>query len=761
MIIVVIFVLTAFMKNATLEPDTHKSTTYPSNPSLVIDDNLWPMDICPQNTCKDRCGSILEDCGKHECNCDHRCLIFNDCCPDFKDTCPVEAALLNESELDIYSKLLPYMTLDPIMEQVHVLLVSLCPSNTDINLTEKCEILPAFSLSTYLRYVPVFSNGYVFKNKYCALCHDVTPGNESFVLGVSCAYHFNTLIKEAAMFNDLEKVFYIIEQPKSECVIKYPRNKYPYLSRRFVHTYEVPKENCPAIGFEMATEEMETLALKCANYKSLISIHDGSKIVTYKNPHCALCNHNLTDTIQQGAYECGSKRCFYNQFSASSFSLLVNFNPSTDGHFLDFKTSPVSCHFGHIWDDITEECRLVKCPVGSVSNGSSCFQYYRSVPQVFEGNIQELVTFVYGGFMTQDKTDEVMFALIQYMKSNDYVVSLSRSYECKSLPIRGDVLLFEHLNQKNISRQVFCIAIVFKPSFEVWFQTLFDMMLAPMHDVNVRLQKILFYNFDLSRNLECDRGRAVETGDVILHKVGLSQNVYVPNVGFYGPLSYIPLMLSYNVNNDERMQLATELKSTVLMCVDDQDPVSVESLIGLTIMETITIIGNAISIFALLLTFFSLCFFSSLKGTFRILFINLTISLFIAQTTFMFQDIFISYQILCLSIAIFHHYAWLSYFFLMNSIAFEVALKFRSLNSLTKARCNLVHKDKLACLLVYGWVTPLFLVITGVVLDFVENSQFSPQYGKGTACWINNPTALLAFFVIPFSCIVCLKDRLL
>ena len=342
-----------------------------------------------------------------------------------------------------------------------------------------------------------------------------------------------------------------------------------------------------------------------------------------------------------------------------------------------------------------------------------------------------------------------------------YAVSLSQSYECTALPIQGDDNMFEGLRKLNVSRQVFCIAIIFKPSFKVYFTTIFDMMLAPMHNINVQLEKILFYNFDISHNLECSRGRALETEDVILHTAGPNQNVYVPNTGFYGLVNHVPLMLSYSVKKDEIMQPDTQYNSTVLICVDDQDPVSVESLIGLTFMETITIIGNAISVFALLLTFFSLCFFSSLNGTFRILLINLTISLFIAQTTFMFQDIFISYQILCLCIAIFHHYAWLSYFFLMNAIAFEVALKFRSFNSLIKGRCNLVHKEKLACLLVYGWVTPLFLVITGVVLDNVESSQFSPQYGKGSACWMNNPMGVLAFFVIPFSCIVCLNTCLL
>ena len=106
------------------------------------------LDMCPDSTCQNRCGQPMEDCGFHECNCDRRCLLFKDCCPDFRETCPEEAISLGKSEEESYFKIMPYVTVDQMVDNGTISWVSRCPSGAHANLAGKCETLTSFSAST-------------------------------------------------------------------------------------------------------------------------------------------------------------------------------------------------------------------------------------------------------------------------------------------------------------------------------------------------------------------------------------------------------------------------------------------------------------------------------------------------------------------------------------------------------------------------------------------------------------------------------------
>ena len=751
----------AFHDNSTLEPEAETTRTHTFTSSPLRSDHQWPIEFCPQHTCQNHCGSTFEDCEKQECSCDNRCVIFNDCCPDYVEACSDKVTLLDESELDKHSQMLLYMTKDYFDVGTTIYWVSRCPLGSVVDLREKCE---SHSKSTFLQYIPVFVNGYVFRNMYCALCHNVSPGNESFGTAVTCFGRFEGAIQEAIAFNNVDKVFHLVkesETDESACAISYPPHMFPYMARRFVQFWERPEESCP-LGMRNTTNEIKANAMTCENYQSPISFHHNSSIVTYKNPHCALCDARKINIIENDGYTCLPNKCPSSRTNHVNvpFSLLVDFNPVKGEDFSNFRMSSAFCHSGHIYDSLNMKCHLVDCPVGSVFNGSSCFQYYRPSHQVFEDNSQELVTVVYSGFTNQDTLYKIVITVTNYLKSIDDVFSIHNSYMCGELPLKGMDIVSKSqtVSEKTSKEEHMCFVFVFKPSRAVQYllRELLFQMLIPIRDFNVESMTILFYTFDISQSLDCGMGKEFETDNVILDESKTFPKVYSPNTGYYGSFSHVPVMISFDAQRGY-----AEYITSALICVVDQEPVLVDSLKVLTTMAMVTIIGNSISIFALILTFVSLCFFSSLKGTFRILLINLTLSLFISQIGFMFQDIFIDNHKVCQCIAIFQHYAWLSYFFLMNAIAFEVALKFRSFSSLIETRYKLVHKRKLSCLLIYGWLSPLTLVISSVVLNYEGSSSFNPQYGKGSACWINNPTALLAFFVIPFSCIVCLNTCLL
>ena len=167
-----------------------------------------------------------------------------------------------------------------------------------------------------------------------------------------------------------------------------------------------------------------------------------------------------------------------------------------------------------------------------------------------------------------------------------------------------------------------------------------------------------------------------------------------------------------------------------------------------------TLTGNAVSLVALFFTLISFFVVPQCKGIFRFLLINLITVLFISQLTFLLAEVFETRTLVCRVVAIFQHYSWLAYFFLMNATALEMAWRFRSLTGMVMARNQTSNRCRLTCLLVYGWMAPFFLVIPSVVLDIMYNLDLSPRYGMELGCWLNNQRALLYFFVIPFSVIV-------
>lgn len=111
--------------------------------------------------------------------------------------------------------------------------------------------------------------------------------------------------------------------------------------------------------------------------------------------------------------------------------------------------------------------------------------------------------------------------------------------------------------------------------------------------------------------------------------------------------------------------------------------------------------------------------------------INLTMALTLAQISFMVSSFVDDIdRLMCFFNSLTTHYGYLASFFWMNVIAFDLFRNFRD-----KASHVLIHsltlKDRLPKYAIYGWITPLVIVIVAVVVDLSlmnKSSMYRPCY---------------------------------
>ncbi|XP_053380106.1 G-protein coupled receptor Mth2-like [Mercenaria mercenaria] len=125
---------------------------------------------------------------------------------------------------------------------------------------------------------------------------------------------------------------------------------------------------------------------------------------------------------------------------------------------------------------------------------------------------------------------------------------------------------------------------------------------------------------------------------------------------------------------------------------------------------------------------------------------NLMVSLFCAQLSFLVSFSFRNIKTACITFGISTHYFFLAAFCSMNAVGFD---SFKTFSNL------LVQGSRGTPVLLgilYCWMAPFVFVVPAVILDFADLSEspYRPQYGNGS-CWINSSKGLLTFVFIPLA----------
>lgn len=170
-----------------------------------------------------------------------------------------------------------------------------------------------------------------------------------------------------------------------------------------------------------------------------------------------------------------------------------------------------------------------------------------------------------------------------------------------------------------------------------------------------------------------------------------------------------------------------------------------------TSQVVLSLIGCIISMMALVATFVTFCAFSSLRTQAIQAIMNLVAALFAAQFVFLIGAGSTGNTNLCSFIAALSHYLWLCTFTWSTVLAYDLNKTFSGKLKLTS------NQTKYAVIwryLIYGWSTPLLVVIPCLILHSCACSNLPFSYGSEGACWIYNQYANLVVFGAPLA--VCL-----
>ena len=195
---------------------------------------------------------------------------------------------------------------------------------------------------------------------------------------------------------------------------------------------------------------------------------------------------------------------------------------------------------------------------------------------------------------------------------------------------------------------------------------------------------------------------------------------------------------------DKRSYIQTN--DTLLLCVKDfiEDTLSFYGAYDLDVVQgVVSFVGQILSILALVTLISIYSCFPPLRTLPGQCLICLASSLVLAQTAFVAGMFATHFDILCKSLAIFIHFAFLVSFCWMNVMSFDVWNTFRCKFSVATTS----HK-KLLFYTGYCLSIPSVIVIAAVINDNIDTKLSKPRYGTNF-CWIGQKCALFYYFALP------------
>lgn len=167
----------------------------------------------------------------------------------------------------------------------------------------------------------------------------------------------------------------------------------------------------------------------------------------------------------------------------------------------------------------------------------------------------------------------------------------------------------------------------------------------------------------------------------------------------------------------------------------------------------ISIIGQLLSIAGLSILLIIYSILPPLRNLAGKNLMSLAASLLAAQTIFIAGVDKTTIYAACISISVAIHYTFLASFFWMNIMSFDI---WHTFSKCSRSSDNIQSKFKLFVKYsVYGWVSPLIIVIVGVATNYLlpKENNLRPGFGENI-CWFRNKWAFVIFFELPIALIV-------
>ncbi|XP_055946322.1 G-protein coupled receptor Mth2-like [Argiope bruennichi] len=171
----------------------------------------------------------------------------------------------------------------------------------------------------------------------------------------------------------------------------------------------------------------------------------------------------------------------------------------------------------------------------------------------------------------------------------------------------------------------------------------------------------------------------------------------------------------------------------------------------------VTIIGLLISILSLLSHLIVFCEVSSVRNLPGYCLASLSLSLLMAYTCFLIVAL-VNTGRNCPALGICIYYFFLTSFFWMNAIAFDVWRSFRVVMRELRISSHRFPWRRFLLYSLYSWTIPAILTILVRVFDSTEllSKDYRPSFGD-EFCWFGQRRALMVFFAVPLIVVMILN----
>ena len=649
--------------------------------ALLSTANGQHCDVCP------RCESSATN-GTAICRCDQVCNMFNDCCCESSSSSDGDTTNFKCQSTYVYPSI-------PVLaENEAFLMISSCPGSwVD---PENSTIESCIQLSPPLPPVTDTSTGLVYRNEYCALCHQVTTFSlwESKLL---CNEVVHDLNEDGNLLSTLRYDPAILQRHCAVCSFAPPpasRNEGTMYSLRSCIPYN---DTCPPQNsWQRSTSTHNDLVQTCTRgWKNLVL----SNGIVYRNEACVQCNGLRSTECFQLSTSAGSRLCVP----------LADINQTTDGRGPDLVSSPLTftitlSNLGGTdvkVSTIKNEIKLsFNCPDGEVLVGLDCRPLH--CPSGYS-NVKGKCT----------------------LKS----IHVLKNFQVHNTTLSN------------------CLRPLILDNATSYFDLHNDTVVLNETGLTV---EVLDYN-ELGHPIICLDNNGTLYLNCNSTFVKLNRDDYEDLLNGSILFQNRVLDVMFNDSEDGLPLVCYDLirPTTRLLFVEDLPGV-----------QELTYIGCSLSVLGTVAIIFTYSIFKELQTLPGLVLINVCIPLFFTSLIFLIggpvlQTFFL--KELCSTVAILLHYFYLSQFSWMTILSLEITTKFYQANRMMQ-QYSKKRKKTLLAYLVIGWTLPLSVLLVSLVLNFqTRYVQYGVDSRGETSgpCWINHATSLIGFFVVPLA--LCLS----
>ena len=194
-----------------------------------------------------------------------------------------------------------------------------------------------------------------------------------------------------------------------------------------------------------------------------------------------------------------------------------------------------------------------------------------------------------------------------------------------------------------------------------------------------------------------------------------------------------------------------EINGTVYVCVQIERNYTILAITSGTIHDVvlgfITLIGFVLSLLCLSAVILTYSIFRELRTLPGKNLVALSISLFLAEFSWLCRPAFLENKTGCFIIAIVNHYSFLVSFTASSVIAHHSCLILRRDVSLQRSKSY--DRKAFFGYSIFVWGIPALFILTSVLLDHF--SLFITDYGMSGSCWLGTSQSQLFLFIVPIA----------